>query len=180
MCAAGAGGLALCWDPCPVGKSWSWGGVRGSLGWLPPWDLGCLCSMLSVGGPEPQALLCLLAVGRAQGPCPCIPSGSLSSVHGGGTLVGSPLPPGTHHPAPHLRVAWALCQGLSHCGCSRNLHHSILTVTHTPSKSSVPVAVCLGPRSRAPPVSELCFQWVCALNLKVSRVQGESDSKFHG
>lgn len=138
VCAAGAGGLALCQDPCPSSKSWSWGGVRGSLGWLPHWDLGRLCSMLSVGGLEPQALLCPLAVGRAQGPCPCIPSGSLSSVHGGGTLFGSPVPLGMHCPAPHLRVGRALCQGLSHCGCSRNLLHSILTVTCTPSKSSVP------------------------------------------
>ena len=140
---ARAGGLALCRDPCPAGKSWSWGGVRGSLGLLPHWGLGHLCSLLSVGGLEPWALPCPLAMGRAQGPCPHIPSGSLSRVGGGGTLLGSPVPLGTHCPAPHLCAGRALCQGLSHCGCSRNHHHDILMVTRTPSKSSLPGCVCV-------------------------------------
>ena len=125
------------------GESWSWGGVRGSLGLLPHWGLGHLCSLLSVGGLEPWALPCPLAMGRAQGPCPHIPSGSLSRVGGGGTLLGSPVPLGTRCPAPHLCAGRALCQGLSHCGYSRNHHHGILTVTRTPSQSSLPGCVCV-------------------------------------
>ena len=148
VCAGRAGVLALCRDPCPAGKSSFWGvlvlgrgqelpGMAASVG------LGHLCSILSLGGLEPQALPCPLAMRRAQGPCPHIPSGSLSRVGGGGTLLGSPVPLGMRCPAPHLCAGRALCQGLSHCGYSRNHHHGILTVTRTPSQSSLPGCVCV-------------------------------------
>lgn len=80
---AGAGGLKPfartlpCWQVLVLGSSRSWGGqglpgMAASSRPQPP------CSMCLVGGLEPGPFLVPLLKGQAQGPCPYIPSGSLS------------------------------------------------------------------------------------------------------